>query len=124
MSLLFNHGDLIQSILQLFNYNPIHFKTARFDQFKTDPTFYLYRHYNRPSISLFSYTQIVSVAGCLGNQGIVMISPQTATIKPAPALIRTSRTGITCPVGAPRKLGSVEKLYWVFAMQTGRWPYP
>ena len=89
MSLLFNHGDLIQSILQLFNYISIHFKTARFDQFKTDPTFYFYRHYNRPSISPFSFIQIVSAAGYLGNQGIIRISPQTATIKPAPALIRT-----------------------------------
>ena len=89
MSLLFNHGDLIQSILQLFNYISIHFKTARFDQFKTDPTFYMYRHYNKPSISPFSFIQIVSVARRLSNPGIVMISPQTATIKLAPALIRT-----------------------------------
>jgi hypothetical protein len=29
------------------------------------------------------------VAGCLGNPGIVIISPQTATIKHAPELIRT-----------------------------------
>ena len=28
------------------------------------------------------------------------------------------------PSGAPRRLGSSEKLYWVFAMQTGRPPKP
>ena len=36
----------------------------------------------------------------------------------------TSLTGKTCPVGAPFKLGSVEKLYCVFATQIGRSPYP
>jgi len=88
MSLLFKYGDLIQSILQLFNYISIHFKTVRFDQFKTIPTFCMYRHYNRPSVSPFSFIQIVSAAGYRGNQGIIRISPQTATIKPAPGLIR------------------------------------
>ena len=48
--------------------------------------------------------------------------PQTATTKPAPADKRTSRTGTECPVGAPRKLGSVEKEYCVLAMQTGSLP--
>ncbi len=28
------------------------------------------------------------------------------------------------PVGAPRQFGSVVKLYCVFAIQTGKWPYP
>ena len=36
----------------------------------------------------------------------------------------TSLTGKTCPVGAPFKLGSVEKLYCVLATQIGRLPYP
>ena len=53
---------------------------------------------------------------------MVMMSPQIATTKPAPAESRTSRTGTTWPVGAPRSAGSVEKEYWVLAMQTGRWP--
>ena len=53
---------------------------------------------------------------------MVMISPQITTTKPAPAESRTSRTGTLCPVGAPRRFGSVVKLYWVLAMQTGRSP--
>jgi hypothetical protein len=53
---------------------------------------------------------------------MVMISPQIATMKPAPADRRTSRTGTEWPVGAPRRFGSVEKEYWVLAMQTGRLP--
>ena len=56
--------------------------------------------------------------------GMVMISPQITTTKPAPALSRTSRTGTECPVGAPRRVGSVEKEYCVFAMQIGSFPYP
>ena len=42
-----------------------------------------------------------------------MISPQITTMNPAPAESRTSRTGMVCPVGAPRRFGSVEKEYWV-----------
>jgi hypothetical protein len=40
---------------------------------------------------------------------MVMISPQIATMKPAPADSRTSRTGTVWPVGAPRRFGSVVK---------------
>ena len=61
-------------------------------------------------------------AGTRGRPGMVMISPQMTTIKPAPADSRTSRIGTAWPLGAPRRLGSVEKLYWVLAMQTGRSP--
>ncbi len=53
---------------------------------------------------------------------MVMTSPQITTTKPAPADSLTSRTGTVWPVGAPRKFGSVEKDYWVLAMQTGRLP--
>ena len=56
--------------------------------------------------------------GVLGRPGMVMISPQMATTKPAPAESLTSRTGTTWPVGAPRRLGSVENEYCVLAMQT------
>ena len=55
---------------------------------------------------------------------MVMISPQIATTKPAPAARRTSRIGTTKPVGAPRRSGSVEKEYWVLAMHTGSRPCP
>ena len=39
---------------------------------------------------------------------MVMMSPQIATTKPAPADSRTSRTGSTCPSGAPmhRRIGA------------------
>ena len=39
-------------------------------------------------------------AGTRGSPGIVMISPQIATINPAPADSRTSRIGTTWPDGA------------------------
>ena len=63
-----------------------------------------------------------SAAGTLGNPGIVMISPHTTTINSAPEESLTSLTGKTWPVGAPFKFGSVEKLYWVLAIQTGSLP--
>ena len=66
---------------------------------------------NKPSISRFALKPMTSAAGLLGRPGIVMISPQIATTKPAPADSRTSRIGMLCPVGAPRRLGSVVKLY-------------
>ena len=65
-----------------------------------------------------------SAAGTLGKPGIVIISPQTTTINSAPDDNLTSLTGSTWPVGAPFNPGSVEKLYCVFAMQTGSFPYP
>ncbi len=63
-----------------------------------------------------------SAAGALGSPGIVMISPQIATTNPAPADSLTSRIGSTWPSGAPSRVGSAEKEYCVFAMQTGRLP--
>jgi len=45
-------------------------------------------------------------AGLVGSPGIVIIEPQTATTKPAPALTRISRIGRVNPVGAPRTFGS------------------
>ena len=43
---------------------------------------------------------MLSAAGVRGRPGMVMISPQMATIKPAPADRRTSRTGTEWPLGA------------------------
>lgn len=77
---------------------------------------------NSPSIFPLASIRMDSAAGVRGNPGIVIISPQIATTNPAPAANRTSRMGTICPVGAPSAAGSVEKLYWVFAMQTGKWP--
>ena len=67
---------------------------------------------------------IASAAGTRGRPGMVMISPHTATTKPAPAASRTSRIWTGWPVGAPSAVGSVEKLYCVLAMHTGRCPKP
>ena len=65
---------------------------------------------------------IESAAGTFGRPGMVMISPQMATMKPAPAERRTSRTGMVWPVGAPRWLGSVVNEYCVLAIHTGSLP--
>jgi len=40
-----------------------------------------------------------------------MIAPQTTTINSAPDESLISLKGKACPVGAPLRLGSVEKLY-------------
>src|SRR6201996_8631786 len=48
---------------------------------------------NRPSISPSSPRVMDSAAGTRGRPGMVMMSPQIATTKPAPADRRTSRTG-------------------------------
>src|SRR3712207_7533609 len=45
-------------------------------------------------------------------------------MNPAPTDARTSRTGSRHPVGAPRSDASDDSDRWVFAMQTGRSPYP
>ena len=51
---------------------------------------------------------------------MVMISPVSATMKPAPAETLTFFTVTVKPSGAPSFVGSSEKLYCVLAMQTGR----
>lgn len=48
---------------------------------------------NRPSTWPASLMRITSAAGERGRPGMVMISPQIATMKPAPADSRTSRNG-------------------------------
>src|SRR5690349_7900469 len=74
---------------------------------------------NNPTIFPSSFTSIALAEGTFGNPGIVMMSPQTITTNSAPAASRTSRTFTTCPDGAPRSCGSVEKEYCVFATQRG-----
>ena len=54
---------------------------------------------NSPSITPVGVERIVSAEGARGRPGMVMISPQIATTKPAPAASRTSRTGTPKPVG-------------------------
>jgi hypothetical protein len=75
-----------------------------------------------PSTCPLASSRIARAAGTFGRPGMVMMSPQTATTNSAPALRRSSRTGTTWPDGAPRRVGSVEKLYWVLATQTGKRP--
>ena len=50
-------------------------------------------HQNRPSTCPSSPIRMLLAAGTLGNPGIVIISPQIATMNPAPAARRTSRMG-------------------------------
>ena len=69
-----------------------------------------------------SFNLIESAAGTLGSPGIVIIEPQTTTINSAPDDSLTSLIGISWPVGAPLSFGSTEKLYCVFAIQTGKFP--
>ena len=63
-------------------------------------------------------------AGTLGRPGIVIIDPQITIINSAPLESLISLIGKTWPVGAPFRLGSVEKLYWVLATQIGYLPKP
>ena len=79
---------------------------------------------NRPVMRPSASTSILFAAGTRGSPGIVMMSPQIATTNSAPADSRTSRTPTMWPLGAPLALGSVVKLNWVLAMQTGKWPKP
>ena len=62
----------------------------------------------------------MSAAGTFGSPGIVITDPQTTTTNSAPEDNLTSLIGISWFDGAPLFLGSVEKLYWVFAIQTGK----
>ena len=55
---------------------------------------------------------------------MVMMSPVSATMKPAPAETFRLRTVMRKPSGAPSRLGSSVKEYWVFATQMGRSPKP
>ena len=54
-----------------------------------------------------------------GKPGIVMISPVSATMKPAPADTLRFLTVTSKSDGAPTLVASSEKLYCVFATQTG-----
>ena len=53
-----------------------------------------------------------------------MMSPASATTKPAPAEGVTSFTVMRKPVGRPSLVGSSESEYWFLAMQTGVCPSP
>ena len=69
-------------------------------------------------------TSIFSAAGTLGRPGIVMMSPVSATMKPAPAETLRLRTVMRKSRGAPSLVWSSVKEYWVFATQMGRPPKP
>ena len=70
----------------------------------------------------FSSTSIFSAAGTRGRPGMVMISPVSATTKPAPAETFAYLMVTVKSSGAPSFVGSSVKLYWVLAMQTGYAP--
>ena len=70
------------------------------------------------------FNLILLAAGTFGNPGIVIIDPQTTTTNSAPDDNLTSLICISWFTGAPLSLGSVEKLYCVFAIQTGKCPWP
>ena len=74
----------------------------------------------RPS----SVTSIFTAAGTFGRPGIVMMSPASATTKPAPALTFAARIVRVKSSGAPSFFGSSEKDYCVLAMHTGIAPQP
>ena len=63
---------------------------------------------------------IENAAGDLPSPGMVIMSPQRATIQPAPVYGRRSRIGTVNPVGAFFRAGSCESERCVFAIQTGR----
>ena len=71
-----------------------------------------------------SVTSILTAAGTFGSPGMVIISPESATTNPAPALTLTLRMVSVKPSGAPSFCGSSEKDYCVLAMQTGILPQP
>lgn len=62
--------------------------------------------------------------GRVGKPGILEISPQIATTKPAPAEMKISLTTILKPTGAPLIDGSAVNEFDVLAMQTGKFPKP
>ena len=67
---------------------------------------------------------IAKAAGAFPRPGIVCMSPQSATIHPAPVYGRRSRTVTVNPVGAFSSVASWESERCVFAMQIGRSPSP
>ena len=56
---------------------------------------------NNPEILPSASTSILDAAGTFGSPGIVIMSPVSATTKPAPAERRTSRTVSVKPSGLP-----------------------
>ena len=65
-----------------------------------------------------------SAEGDFGSPGIVIIFPVSTTINSAPAETLTFLTVTLNPVGAPSSAASSEKLYCVFAIQTGNFENP
>src|ERR1051325_6627488 len=72
-----------------------------------------------PIIFPESSTSIEAARETLGRPGISIMLPEITTTKPAPAESDAFVTLRVQPVGAPRRLGSSESEYCVFATQTG-----
>ena len=81
-----------------------------------------FRAYVKPVAVPSGATWIRAAAGTLGRPGMVTISPQITTTKPAPALTRTSVTVMLKSRGRPSSFGLSDKDLGVFAMQTNNWP--
>ena len=64
-------------------------------------------------------TSMPLAAGFLGSPGMVITSPVSATMKPAPVRGCSSRTCSVCPSGAPSSAGSSLKEYCVLEITTG-----
>ena len=89
------------------------------------PSKNLYTLYqNSPVILPLSSTSILVAAGTFGRPGMVMISPVSASINPAPAEILRFLTVTSKSVGAPSFVWSSVKLYCVLATQIGQLPNP
>ena len=58
------------------------------------------------------------------SPGMVMTEPVSTTTNPAPADTDTSLTFNVNPSGLPRSVGSSDREYCVFAIQTGSFPNP
>ena len=75
-----------------------------------------------PTIFPESSTSIEAARETLDRPGMSIMLPEITTTKPAPAESDAFVTFRVQPVGAPRRLGSSDKEYCVFAMQTGSFP--
>ena len=92
--------------------------------FVINTDFRLLSYQKSPDTFPSSSTSILYAAGCFGSPGIVIISPVRATINPAPADRRTSRTVSVKPFGLPSFCGSSDREYCVFATQIGSLSLP
>src|SRR5437870_12603075 len=83
-----------------------------------------FSHLQMPVILPESSTSIDAARETLGSPGMSIMLPEITTTNPAPAESDALVTFRVQPLGAPSSLGLSDREYWVFAMQTGSFPYP